>query len=269
VNEEADVNLEPLVRAHAFLRIERPPEIWEADTDDTRFVPLLGEMIAAGLAGGAPLRELTLNVANIESAGPEHEDGGDLHAPAGRFVGVTISGRIDIGPDHVWQPSRPPAAECLLGRLHPRLVDAGARFAYVRRLPGAGSVTVFLAATVAGAGTGVPDALDAMTAAPRHHHLLFENESVRVLDTRVGSGERTPVHTHALPSVLYVIGWSDFVRYDAHGRVLVDSRAWSSRPAAGGSIWSEPLDAHAVENVGLSDLRVISVELKSRGGDGA
>jgi hypothetical protein len=34
-----------------------------------------------------------------------------------------------------------------------------------------------------------PDELDALIAAPRHHLLLMENESVRVLDTRVPPGE--------------------------------------------------------------------------------
>ena len=35
-----------------------------------------------------------------------------------------------------------------------------------------------------------------MTAAPNHHEILKENEQVRVLDTRLGPGERTAVHTH-------------------------------------------------------------------------
>jgi len=33
------------------------------------------------------------------------------------------------------------------------------------------------------------DTLDALVAAPQHHKLLFENESLRVLDTRIGPGE--------------------------------------------------------------------------------
>jgi hypothetical protein len=50
--------------------------------------------------------------------------------------------------------------------------------------------------------------LDAMTAAPEHHEILMENDQVRVLDTRLGSGERTPVHTHRWPATLYVMSWS-------------------------------------------------------------
>ncbi len=108
-----------------------------------------------------------------------------------------------------------------------------------------------------------PVALDAMAAAPRHHHLLLENEHVRVLDTRIGPGERTPVHTHACPSVLYVLAWSDFVRCDGQGHVLIDSRLWSSRPEQGAAIWTAPLAPHSAENVGATELRVIAVELKT------
>jgi quercetin dioxygenase-like cupin family protein len=45
-------------------------------------------------------------------------------------------------------------------------------------------------------------ALDAMTAAPHHHEVLLENDHVRVLDTRLPPGKRTPVHTHCWPATL-------------------------------------------------------------------
>jgi quercetin dioxygenase-like cupin family protein len=106
--------------------------------------------------------------------------------------------------------------------------------------------------------------LDALIAAPKHHHLLFENESVRVLDTRVAPGETVPLHTHCWPSALYVLSWSNFVRRDGEGKVLVDSRAGNSAQA-GRALWSGPLGPHTLENVGQSELRVISVELKSVG----
>jgi hypothetical protein len=107
--------------------------------------------------------------------------------------------------------------------------------------------------------------LDAMSAAPDHHTVLLENEIVRVLDTQLGPGEQTPVHAHEWPAALYVISWSDFVRYDPEGRVLVDSRTMSTSPSSGGALWSAPLPPHCVRNVGESDLRIIAVELKQRG----
>lgn len=109
----------------------------------------------------------------------------------------------------------------------------------------------------------LPGALDAMVAAPDHHDVLLENERVRVLDTRLGPGERTPVHTHCWPAVLYVLGWSDFVRHDPDGNVILDSRAKGLQPAIGSVLWSAPLQPHFVENVGDSDLHIIAVELKN------
>lgn len=106
------------------------------------------------------------------------------------------------------------------------------------------------------------DQLDAMLAAPDHHGVLLENDHVRVLDTRLGPGERTSVHSHRWPSSLYVMSWSDFVRRDPEGRVLVDSRMWESRPEPGQALWSAPLVPHWVENVGETELRIIAIELK-------
>ena len=107
------------------------------------------------------------------------------------------------------------------------------------------------------------DALDAMTAAPDHHAIILENDHVRVLDTRLGPGQRTPAHSHCWSSSLYVISWSDFLRRDVDGNVIMDSRTWDSRPAPGEALWSAPLVPHSVENIGDGELRIIAVELKS------
>jgi len=118
------------------------------------------------------------------------------------------------------------------------------------------------------ASSGRPDALDAhhaldaMTAAPDHHEVLLENERVRVLDTRPGPGESTPVHTHRWPAVLYVLGWSDFIRHDAEGGAVLDSRASGMKPAIGSALWSGPLQPHFVKNIGDGELHIIAVELK-------
>jgi len=109
-----------------------------------------------------------------------------------------------------------------------------------------------------------PDELDALNAAPHHHALLFENESVRVLDTRVLPGQTVPLHTHRWPSALYILSYSDFVRRDGTGTVIVDSRTLEKIPQ-GSAAWSMPLPPHTLENVGESELRAISIELKSLG----
>jgi hypothetical protein len=107
-----------------------------------------------------------------------------------------------------------------------------------------------------------PDSLDAMIAAPDHHAILLENNRVRVLDTRIGPGDTTPVHTHRWPAVFYLLSWSDFVRYDDQGNVLADSRKVEALANPPTVLWSEPLPPHSLENVGQTQLRLISVELK-------
>ena len=107
-----------------------------------------------------------------------------------------------------------------------------------------------------------PVLLDALIAAPDHHELLLENDRVRVFHTRIAAGDRTPVHTHRWPSALYVLSWSNFVRYDDKGQVLVDSRKIDAFKVPPVAVWSAPLPPHSLENVGEVDLDIISVELK-------
>lgn len=106
------------------------------------------------------------------------------------------------------------------------------------------------------------ETLDAMSAATDNHTLLLENDQVRVLDTIIKPGATVPLHTHKWPSVMYVMSFSDFIRYDEKGEILLDSRELSSKPQVGEALWSAPLPPHTLTNVGSNDLRVISVELK-------
>ena len=107
-----------------------------------------------------------------------------------------------------------------------------------------------------------PDTLDALAAAPEHHRLLLENESVRVLLTRIPAGEATAVHTHRRPNVQHVLSTSDFVRRDADGKTQFHTRIGNRRPQVSATMWSEPIPPHSLENVGDDELRVIMVELK-------
>ena len=107
-----------------------------------------------------------------------------------------------------------------------------------------------------------PAELDAMIAAPQHHHLLLENDFVRVLDVRIPAGEITNVHTHCWPATLYIISWSDFIRYDGEGNVMVDSRTIEAMKNPPSALWSDALPPHALKNVGEKEMRVISVEIK-------
>lgn len=136
------MRLEPILRAHAYMKVERPPDLWEADTEDSRFLALLGEIIAAALSSGAALGQLTLSASNIVVEPPEDGEAGMFPQPA-EYVAITVRGPTDFGPDDTWHPSAPHRPG-LLFRLRHRLEVAGARFAYIRRIPPDGSFTVFL-----------------------------------------------------------------------------------------------------------------------------
>jgi hypothetical protein len=107
-----------------------------------------------------------------------------------------------------------------------------------------------------------PDDLDAMRADPLHHRVLFENDKVRVLDTLIPPGDITEIHTHKWPASLYVLNWSDFIRYDKDGNIVLDSRTLPTKPAPSTSLWTEALVPHALKNIGNSDIHIISVEIK-------
>lgn len=108
-----------------------------------------------------------------------------------------------------------------------------------------------------------PPELDALIAAPEHHTLIFENEHVRVLETRIPPGERTAVHTHCWPATQYVKQASHVVRYDGAGAVIHDSRKVGAALANDIVRWGEPLPPHSLENVGDVELRVVNVEIKT------
>lgn len=107
-----------------------------------------------------------------------------------------------------------------------------------------------------------PDALDALTAAPDHHKLLFENERVRLLEVRIPPGAFVPVHTHRWPSAIYVAAQSDFIRRDGEGKVVFDSRTVGPPPEKPVVQWTGPLPPHSIENVGSREILLITTELK-------
>jgi len=74
------------------------------------------------------------------------------------------------------------------------------------------------------------------------------------------------VHTHRWPSALYVLGWSDFVRRDADGAVVADSRSRGAAAAPPSVLWSEALPPDSLENVGATEIHIISVAVKPAAG---
>ena len=79
------IDIEALIRAHPYINIERPPEVWQPDSDDALFIRFFGELLAAILArNGGKLANVTVGISNVvvepTTAGP---------IPQGEFVAIT------------------------------------------------------------------------------------------------------------------------------------------------------------------------------------
>jgi hypothetical protein len=106
------------------------------------------------------------------------------------------------------------------------------------------------------------DPLDAVVAAPEFHRVLLENETVRVLETRIEPGQVVPLHTHRWPAAYYYVSHGEIVRRDETGRVTFDSRVTPMPAPAPAAAWAPPLGPHTLENVGKTVVHVVSVEVK-------
>jgi len=95
---------------------------------------------------------------------------------------------------------------------------------------------------------------------------MFENDRVRILEVRIPPGELVPVHTHRWPSAIYVAKQSDFLRRDGNGNLLFDSRTAGPPPIEPMAQWTPPLPPHSVENIGSTEILLITAELKEPSG---
>ena len=108
------------------------------------------------------------------------------------------------------------------------------------------------------------DELDAVAAAPEYHKVLLETDAVRVLETLIRPGEETAMHTHVWGGHLYILRWSDAIRYDGERNVIMDSKAQGINPAPGAAVHAAPFPLHSLKNVGDRDIHVILTELKTK-----
>ena len=133
------MELDSLLRAHEFMRVERPPLLWEADAELDPVIRMLGEMLALALRHHNDLATLTLNASNV-SVEEEGPDGVDL----GDYVALSVVGPGEDWKDRTWRPGSPATTFDQFGDLGRALAGAGVRFAYTRRLGEGGSITVWL-----------------------------------------------------------------------------------------------------------------------------
>ena len=106
------------------------------------------------------------------------------------------------------------------------------------------------------------DELDGVVVAPNNHKVIFENDEVRVLETTIAAGEKTPIHTHLRPTLMYVLSASHFIRRDENGDTILDTRAIPDfvLPKV---LFAESTPKHTIENTDTNDLLVIGVEIKN------
>jgi hypothetical protein len=132
------MDIVPLLNAHAFLVVERPPEVWEVDGDDEPVVRMLGEMIVAALVRGTPLERVVLRASNVMV-----EVGSVTGPPDGAYLALSIMGPGDWLPEIHWRPDQDGAPVLVNPDLDAAARAAGARYGCTRS--GAeGSVTAFL-----------------------------------------------------------------------------------------------------------------------------
>jgi hypothetical protein len=134
--------LEALLTAHAYLQVERPPVLWDPETDLEPLIRLLGEMISAALVrNGRLLSQVTLNVSNV-TVDPDAAG----RIPAGDFVAVTIRSRGDWSPETSWRRGADEAVPLVDENIGAAAAAAGVVYGYSRVLAGGeGSVTVLFA----------------------------------------------------------------------------------------------------------------------------
>ncbi len=112
-----------------------------------------------------------------------------------------------------------------------------------------------------------PESLDAVEAAPDSHHILLENDHVRVVEVEILPGEKEPTHTHRWPSVMLVDRAARIRYYDETEAVAFESDhrdpTETARRSPPDIEWLEPEGPHAVENIDTVPYHAIRIELRS------
>ena len=92
-----------------------------------------------------------------------------------------------------------------------------------------------------------PPHLDALVAAPANHRLLFEDDTMRVLEVTVEPGERENLHHHCWPSLMVVLARPDYRNFDADGNEIPPSGGTPASPSLPRALRLPPQRLHAIE----------------------
>ena len=100
----------------------------------------------------------------------------------------------------------------------------------------------------------VAKAQDPVKVDPKHYKVVLNNKQIRIMDVRIGAGEKVPMHSHPNHVVYSLIGGkTKFTSSDGKTQTVTGK--------SGEAIWHNA-ETHAVENVGKTETHVLDIELK-------
>ena len=97
---------------------------------------------------------------------------------------------------------------------------------------------------------------DIVELSPDVHQVIFENETVRMLEVSVKPGATVPMHTN--PENINYILQGGTLRLTNPDGSAVDFKLTERQ------VIPAPVGRHAVENIGLTEVRTLCIELKRR-----
>jgi quercetin dioxygenase-like cupin family protein len=99
---------------------------------------------------------------------------------------------------------------------------------------------------------------DIVAISPDVHKVIFENDAIRVLEVTVTPGAKVPMHRNP-ENINYIVKPGTLRLIDPDGSTL-------DVELTEGQVIPAPVGEHAVENVGMSAVKTICIELKRRPG---
>ena len=107
-----------------------------------------------------------------------------------------------------------------------------------------------------------PASMDAVSAAPKNHKVLYEDAKVRILDVTVQPGEKENMHSHRWPSTLIVDSPARKKEYTSDGQVIFTERPSAATPLPI-IVTRPPEKPHAIENLDTNILHLYRIEIKN------
>ncbi len=105
------------------------------------------------------------------------------------------------------------------------------------------------------------DSTDAVSAAPKNHKVLYEDDKVRILEVTVEPGEKENMHYHRWPSVLIVDSPAKKKEYTFDGKVTSTDKP-SADTLLPIVVRMGPTPPHAIENLDTNALHLYRIEMK-------